>query len=116
VAQDKTDIKDVESKAKSGADLSDKKDDKVKTEKTELSGKEAVIDKELLEVCSQKLDSLIFFCNLRISILFFHLPAINISCMGQAFRFFDRNRTGYIRVRLKFLILLIVVVFGHVED
>lgn len=64
VAQDKTDIKDVESKAKSGADLSDKKDDKVKTEKTELSGKEAVIDKELLE----------------------------------AFRFFDRNRTGYIRV------------------
>ena len=47
----KTDIKDVESKPKSGADLSDKKDDKVKTE---LSGKEAVIDKELLEVCSQK--------------------------------------------------------------
>ncbi|CAK7326115.1 unnamed protein product [Dovyalis caffra] len=63
-AEDKTDMKDAESKPKSGADLSDKKDDKVETEMKEVSGKEGVIDKELLD----------------------------------AFRFFDRNRTGYIRV------------------
>uniref|UniRef100_A0A6N2NCB1 EF-hand domain-containing protein n=1 Tax=Salix viminalis TaxID=40686 RepID=A0A6N2NCB1_SALVM len=84
VAGDKTDINDAESKPKSVADLSENKLGTVKTEKKDLSGKEAVIDKEVLE----------------------------------AFRFFDRNGAGYIRVRLKFLILLIVVVvvFGRVED
>lgn len=116
MAGDKTDINDAESKPKSGADLSENKHGTVKTEKKDLSGKEAVIDKEVLEVCSQKLDSLVFFCIFRIPVLFFHLPAINISFTGQAFRFFDRNGAGHIRVRLKFLILLIVVVFGRVED
>ncbi|KAJ6312143.1 hypothetical protein OIU77_013820 [Salix suchowensis] len=64
VAGDKTDINDVESNPKSGADLSENKHGMVKTEKKDLSGKEAVIDKEVLE----------------------------------AFRFFDRNGAGYIRV------------------
>ncbi|KAG6765604.1 hypothetical protein POTOM_029654 [Populus tomentosa] len=67
-------------------------------QKKELSGKEAVIDKELLEAFSQKLNSLFFVCNLRISGLFLHLPPINISFLGQAFRCFDWNQTGYIRV------------------
>uniref|UniRef100_A0A6N2NED6 EF-hand domain-containing protein n=1 Tax=Salix viminalis TaxID=40686 RepID=A0A6N2NED6_SALVM len=64
VAGDKTDINDAESKPKSVADLSENKLGTVKTEKKDLSGKEAVIDKEVLE----------------------------------AFRFFDRNGAGYIRV------------------
>jgi hypothetical protein len=56
-------------------------------------------------------NSLFFVCNLRISGLFFHLPTINNSFLGQAFRCFDWNQTGYIRVRLKFLILLFVSVW-----
>ncbi|KAG6763937.1 hypothetical protein POTOM_031387 [Populus tomentosa] len=85
-------------------------------QKKELSGKEAVIDKELLEACSQKLNSLFFVCNLRTSGLFFHLPTINISFLRQAFRCFDWNQTGYIRVEdMRLIIHSLGTFLSHTE-
>lgn len=68
-AKEKTNMKEKETKPKSDADLSEKRDSKLETEKKDPSaGKEAVVDKELLEVCSPELfNPFPFFlhCNLR---------------------------------------------------
>nr|TKS02902.1 hypothetical protein D5086_0000156930 [Populus alba] len=48
--------------------------------------------------------------------LFLHLPPINISFLGQAFRCFDWNQTGYIRVEdMRLIIHSLGTFLSHTE-
>lgn len=71
-----------------------------KGERKVETGKKEVFDKELLQVCSQNLYNPLHVS----SVMMKHPRCINFpSCDNiyhpiQAFRFFDRNQVGYIRV------------------
>lgn len=87
---------------------SDKRGAEAEMKKKEVSPPmEAVVDKELLQVLYQP-------SNLT-SIFKFTFLLANFRSLKQAFRFFDRNLVGYIRVNLMVLWIFFLVVsqFSH---